>query len=79
MKAKIKRVVISPYAFAAIMREGTSWKVSKGIPITAKLAGFSLDPATNNLTMFMEDDSFPDVEVESQVAPLLETEFLKIK
>lgn len=77
MKAKIKRVQINPQVFFHIMCNDTAWRVSKGIPKGAKMRGFTLDPYTQTLNLFVEHDSFPEVDLES-VAPSLETEFIKI-
>lgn len=78
-KVKMKRLVASPDVLFSIMKTGTSWKVFKGIPETAKLRGFTLDPMTQNLHLFIEDESFPEVDVEKQVAPSLITEFKRLK
>lgn len=78
MKAKVKRVKISPEAFFHIMRSDTAWRVHKGIPAGARLRGFTVDPYTQELNLFIEHDSFEAVEV-SVVFPILETEFRKIQ
>lgn len=78
MKAKIKRVKISPEAFFHIMRSDTAWRVSKGIPKGARLRGFTIDPYTQELNLFVEHEDFEPIEV-STVAPILETEFVKIQ
>lgn len=78
MKVRVKRVQINPEAFIHIMRTDTAWKVSKGIPAGAKLRGFTLDPYTQTLNLFVEHESFEPVEVYS-VCPVLETEFQKTK
>lgn len=77
MKVRIKRVVISPDAFFHIMQANTAWRVSQGIPTTARLRGITLDPYTASLHMFIEDESFPEIDV-GTVAPILETEFRRI-
>lgn len=78
MKAKIKRVKIHPEAFFGIMATDTAWRVHKGIPKGAKLRGFTVDPYTQELNLFVEHDSFEAVDV-GTVCPLLETEFRKIQ
>lgn len=50
----------------------------RGTPRTARLRGFTIDPMTQNLNLFVEDESFEEIEVETQVAPILETLFRKI-
>lgn len=79
MKAKVKRVKISPEAFFHIMRTDTAWRVHKGIPSGARLRGFTIDPYTQELNLFVEHDSFEAVDVHAEVAPILETEFRKIQ
>lgn len=78
MKKKLKRLLISPEAFMAIMKNESAWKVSKGVPKGAIVKGITLDPYTQVICLFIEDSSFDPVDVYS-VAPVLETEFKKIK
>lgn len=78
MKAKIKRVKVHPEAFFHIMATNTAWRVHKGIPNGAKLRGFTVDPYTQELNLFVEHESFDAVDV-STVCPILETEFRKIQ
>lgn len=77
MKARVKRVGINPEAFFSIMQNETAWRVQKGIPKGARMRGFTLDPYTQILFLFVEHDSFPEVDLD-EVAPLLETEFRRI-
>ncbi|NJO48152.1 MAG: hypothetical protein HC840_00390 [Leptolyngbyaceae cyanobacterium RM2_2_4] len=78
MKAKVKRVKVHPEAFFRIMQTDTAWRVSKGIPKGARLRGFTVDPYTQELNLFVEHESFDAIDV-STVAPILETEFRKIQ
>jgi len=78
MKAKVKRVKVSPDAFFHIMATDTAWRVHKGIPAGSRLRGFTIDPYTQELNLFVEHESFDEIDV-SSVAPLLETEFRKIQ
>lgn len=78
MKARVKRVVISPEALLRIMSGDTAWRVFKGVPKGGKLRGFCLDPYANVLNLFVEHESFEEIE-EGAVAPILETEFRKIQ
>lgn len=78
MKIKMKRMIINPQAFFHIMSNETAWRVSKGIPKGARLRGFTLDPYTQTLNLFVEHESFEEIDVNT-VAPLLETEFHKIQ
>jgi hypothetical protein len=60
------------------MQTDTAWRVHKGIPKGARLRGFTVDPYTQELNLFVEHESFEPIEV-STVAPILETEFRKIQ
>ena len=77
MKARIKRLQISPEAFLHIMSEDTAWRVSKGVPKGARLRGCSIDPYSQTMVILIEHESFPEVDVNT-VAPLLDTEFERI-
>lgn len=79
MRAKIKRMIINPEAFIKIMSQDTAWRVKVGVPKTARLKTCMLDPHTGNIVLFIEDDSFPEIDLYSDVAPILETEFRKIQ
>jgi len=78
MKAKVKRMEINPQAFFMIMENDTAWRVAKGIPKGARLRGFTLDPYTQVLHLFVEHDSFPLVDLDTLI-PKLETFFKKIQ
>lgn len=78
MKSKIMRIVISPQALFDIVQNKTSWKVSVGLPITALLRGFTLDPNTQCLNLFIEDPSFEEIDVTTQVAPVFEMKFVRL-
>lgn len=77
-KAKIQRLMINPEVLFHIMETGSAWRVTKGIPPGAKMRGFTVDPYTQTLHLFVEHDSFPEVEI-GEVAPQLETLFKKIQ
>ena len=79
MTTRLKRLVINPAAFFHIMKTDTSWKVFAGIPEGAELRGFTLDPATQNLNLFIEHESFEPIDATTQVAPILKTEFRRVK
>ena len=78
MKLRLKRLIINPEAFLKIMSQDTAWRVKAGVPKTARLHGFLIDPSTQNLVIFLEDESFDPIDVTNEVAPLLVTEFRKI-
>ena len=78
MTMKMKRVIVSPEVLFYIMQNDTAWRVKFGIPKDATLKGFTLDPYANVLNLFVFHDSFEEIDV-NEVAPVLETEFLKIK
>jgi hypothetical protein len=77
MKVKIRRIVINPEMLFHIMQDNTAWRVTKGIPKGAQLRGFTLDPYTQALHLFVEDESFEAVDV-GTVCPQHETLFKKI-
>lgn len=70
--------MISPEAFFHIMQEDTGWRVKRGIPKGSKLRGFTIDPYTQVLHLFVEHPTFEEVDVHS-VSPQLETLFEKIQ
>lgn len=72
MKARIKRVVISPEVLFHILQTGTAWRVERGIPEGATLRGITNDPLTMNLNMFVEHEEFPEVNLESEVSSQIE-------
>lgn len=78
MKVKAKRLAISPEVLFNVMQTNSAWRVSKGIPKDARMRGFTLDPYTQTLFLFVEHESFPEVEV-GEVLPLMETLFKKIQ
>lgn len=61
----------------SIMATKTAWKVLKGIPEGSILKGFTIDPYSNCLFLWVQHDSFEPVDIHS-VAPMLETEFVRI-
>lgn len=77
MMVRLKRVPISPDMFFKVMQSETAWRVTKGIPKDAILRGMTLDPYTQGLYLFVEHESFEAIDRNS-IAPLLETEFLRI-
>lgn len=78
MKYKIKRIPISPDVLISVMRNNSSWRVSKGIPKTARFRGVPLDVYTQNIQLFVEDDSFEEIDID-EIIPILYTEFYKIQ
>ena len=79
MKARIKRMQVSPGVLFSIMQTGTGWTVETGIPEGATFRGATLDPFTQILHIFVEHPSFAEVDLESEVSPSLETLFKKLK
>lgn len=77
MRARVKRIVVNPEAFLHILQYETAWRVHKGVPKDARLRGAVIDPYTQNINLFIEHDSFPELDL-NKVAPILETEFRKI-
>lgn len=78
MKMKLKRVLLHPEAIQRLLTANGVWRVLKGIPKDAKLRGFTTDPYTQTLYMFLEHDSFPEVDVQS-VCPIIDLEITKVK
>jgi len=79
MRSKIKRVIINPLAFLNIMETNTAWRVTSGIPKDARLCGFTTDPQTQNLILFIEHPSFDEIDVQNEVASLLTLEVRKVQ
>lgn len=79
MKVRLRRVILNPLALLSIMTLDTTWRVSEGVPKKAVLQGFTIDPSTQNLVLFITDDSFDEVDVANDVAPLLTLEIRKIQ
>lgn len=77
MKLKIRRVMVSPHVLKSMLTVGEGWKVTHGIPKGAELRGFTMDPYTNSLILFIEHESFDPIE-EGTVAPLLEAEMVRV-
>lgn len=75
--ARVRRVAISPDILVCMFETGTAWRVEQGIPEDATLRGFTLDPYANVLNLFIEHQSFEEVEVNS-VAPTLEMLFKRM-
>lgn len=78
MKARIKRIQVSPETFLHIMKSNTAWRVSHGVPDNAKMRGCTIDPYTMTINIFVEHESFDAVDLQ-EVAPLLKTEFRRIQ
>ena len=77
--ARVKRLAINPEMLFHVMQEGTAWRVDTGIPTGARMRGFTLDPYSQILHLFVEHDSFPDIDIAKEVTPLMESLFKKIK
>lgn len=78
MKVKAKRVVINPEMLISILEGGTAWRVTTGVPKGARLRGFTLDPYTQALHMFVEHESYEPVLI-SEVFPQQEIFFKKLQ
>jgi hypothetical protein len=71
--------MINPEMLFHIMETDTAWRVTKGIPKGARMRGFTIDPITQILHLFVEHESFPEVDVTSEISPQLEALFKKIQ
>lgn len=72
MKAKIKRIALNPEHLAAILATGATTVIEAGIPENSRIVGMAMDPNTGKLNVFIQNESFAEVE-SSVKAPLLET------
>jgi hypothetical protein len=78
MKAKIRRLQISQEFFPLLFRENTAWRMYKGLPADTVMKGWTIDPHTNVLTLFVSHPSFKEVNIYN-VCPEMELEFIAIK
>lgn len=79
MRARIKRLMINPEMLLHVMETGTGWRVSKGVPASAKFRGITIDPINQLIHIFVEHPSFEEIEVEKEISGQLETLFKKIQ
>ena len=79
MKVRIKRMMINSSMLFTIMETGTAWRVSKGVPPGATFRGVTIDPHTQVIHLFVEHESFDEVEFDKEISPQLETLFKKIQ
>ena len=79
MEARLRRVIINPLALLSLMRNDSAYRVTLGIPKNATLQGFTLDPQTQNLILFIIDESFELVDVQNTVSPLLSLEVRRVQ
>jgi len=68
--ARVKRVVIVPEILFHIFGTGTSWRVETGIPLDARIRGVTHDPYANTINLFVEHESFPEIDGGSVAEPL---------
>lgn len=78
MKARLKRLLISPDVLFHIWETGTSWQVKQGIPPGSRVRGFTLDPNSQCLNVFVENEIFDEVNIETEIASTLQTLFKKL-
>ena len=79
MKARVKRLEINPEQLLNVMRHDSAWRVVEGVPKSARLRGLTIDPYTQVIHLFAEDDSFELVDIEKEVAPQFKTVFRKVQ
>jgi len=75
---RIKRIAISPEILFHMFTSGTAWKVVDGIPLGSRFTGITQDAYTQTLQLFVEHESFENIDLELEVAPSLETLFKKL-
>ena len=68
--ARVRRVVIVPEILFHIFGTGTSWLVERGIPEGARVRGVTHDPYANTINVFVEHESFDEIETGSVAEPL---------
>lgn len=79
MKVRLRRAILNPMSLVSLMTKDTVWRVEFGIPKDAVLQGFTIDPLTQNLILFVTHESFEKVDVTNEVAALLSIEVRKIQ
>ena len=62
-----------------IMKTDTAWRVTAGVPDKSEMRGFTIDPQTQNLILFVEHESFEPIDVQNEVASLLTLEIRKVQ
>lgn len=77
MKAKVKRLEINPESLLRIMQDDSAWRVTRGVPKTAKLRGLTIDPYTQVIHLFVEDESFPAVDI-NELIPKMDSYFKRL-
>lgn len=70
---------INPEVLCHVFQTGTAWQAVLGIPKNSIMKGFILDPATQMLNLFVENEAFDEIDVENEVAPSLETSFKQLQ
>jgi hypothetical protein len=60
------------------MKTGSCWRAYEGIPDGAELVGATIDPQTSNFVLFIAHQSFEQIDVQEDVAPLLVLEIRKV-
>ena len=58
MGARVRRYVVSPQEIHRMLKEGNITEVVEGIPKDSKFRGFSIDPISNCIVVFVENEKF---------------------
>jgi len=77
-KQRLKRIQIDAETFFNIMALNTSWAVKAGVPKGAQMRGVTVDPYSQKVIIFVEHKTFEEIDM-TEVVPILETKFVKIK
>ena len=67
MKKRIKRFEVHPAFFAGVFIEGRSFTCSSGLPGDIKVSGVVQNPENGTWVIFVESDTFEEVELGSEV------------
>lgn len=66
MTSRVRRYDINPRLFPMAFETGLKLEVTKGIPRDARFRGYTIDPAKNCISIFLEHESFEEVEEHSE-------------
>lgn len=77
-KHRAMRLPVSAPVLAGLLVSGSSWKVIEGIPETARVCGYTFDNFSSVIHLFLEHESFEEVDVNSDIVPILSTKFIRL-
>lgn len=69
--ARVKRVRINAEGFLYLLTTAKMAKVDiEGVPEGSRFRGWVIEPSTNHLSVFIEHESFPEIEPACEVPEL---------